>query len=291
MFKEIDGKKYYAQLEEAAAAILNKVSEVPQTVIVLGSGLSGFAAEIKTEKTIPYSDIPHMPLPSTQGHIGNLIIGTIGETRIAAFQGRVHIHDNIDPRYVPFGLRVMCLLGMKNLILTNAAGGLDSSFTPGDIMVISNHLSLFLPTDPTLGIAHQSMGNKFYGQTFPYDPEFRALFHSAAKEEKITTQEGVYAFVPGPRYESHADCLALKSLGALAVGMSTVPEVLAVKALKPDVKILGISVITNVAAGFETSAGTLSEPTHLEVEAEGRKVELKLSAIVKRTLTQLNGSH
>jgi purine-nucleoside phosphorylase len=271
------GEQYVARMQEAASEIKAQVGDIPKTLIVLGSGLGTFAEEVKPRVILPYSAIPHMPVTQTEGHQGNLIVGTLDGNEVALFQGRVHCHDGLRPKDVAFGVRVMASLGVDTVVITNAAGSINPNYKVGDVMVLNGILSLFLPEDPSFGISHPALGPKFYPITQPFDLELGRRFLAAAEAQGLRAHQGAYAFVPGPRFESAVDIRFLSQLflGTRvidAVGMSTVPEVLALKQMRGDeVRILGISVITNVAAGLSES-----EPNLAEVMSEGARSSQKL---------------
>ena len=277
------GRVYVQKISEAADAIRNKIQSIPDTLVILGSGLGGLARAVQASTVIPYADIPHMPQTSTEGHAGELIVGKLGEQEISVFSGRVHCHDGLRPSEVVFGARVMASLGIENLIVTNAAGSLNSKMKVGDFVVLENHISLFLPEDPSYGLEHPQLGDKFYPQTDPYDAELGELFLQIADElgyeEKC--HKGTYCFVSGPRYESRGDVDFLRRLqGVDTVGMSTVPEVLALtQQSRGAIRILGISTITNQAAGLSET-----EPNHEEVKEAGNSSAPQLQEIISELI-------
>jgi len=274
-------------LQEAVQYLKSRIAEFPKTLVVLGSGLGGLAEKIESPEVIPYSEIPHMPTTRTGNHAGDLIVGKFGGERIAAFKGRTHLHDGYSAQEVAFGYFAMALCGVRGMLVTNAAGGIAEGFKVGDIMVIRNHLSLFLPDDPSRGVHSPALGpEKFYPQTEPYDKALRDAAGDWLLANQVPHQSGVYAFLAGPRYESAVDVTALRTLGADAVGMSTVPEVLAFRhALGAKARILGLSVITNVAAGLSES-----EPNDAEVQQEGRRVGETLCNLVAHLLPKFGGA-
>jgi len=280
------GRAYVQRLEEAAAAIRASVYDIPDTLIILGSGLGSLAEIVSVSATVPYARIPHMPLVSTDGHAGNLLIGELSGRQVAIFQGRVHCHDGLPPSEVAFGVRLMVLLGIKKLIVTNAAGSIREGLGLGDLMVIDNHVSVFLPEDPALRLEHPLLGDKFYPQTDPYDRVLGDGFLAAAKRRGWDNrcQRGAYCFLPGPRYESRGDIAFLRALKvAAAVGMSTVPEVLAgLQMTRGTLRVLGISTITNVAAGLSKD-----EPNHAEVKAAGLEAAPRLRALIADVVGEL----
>lgn len=280
------GKAYVQRLEHAATTIREHFGTVPDTLVILGSGLGTLTELMKTRATLSYRSIPHMPQASTDGHAGNLVVGSFGEREVAIFQGRVHCHDGLPPCEVAFGIRVMVYLGVKHLVVTNAAGSIREGMKVGDLMVIDNHLSLFLPEDPSLGLEHPLLGDKFYAQTDPYDKELGDLFLKEAAQRGWADRchRGTYCFLPGPRYESRADINFLRALGvADAVGMSTVPEVLAgIQMTRGALRVLGVSTITNVAAGLSQE-----EPNHAEVKAAGIEAAPRLRELITQVIRSL----
>lgn len=280
------GEAYMGRLEEAASYIKNRLGEIPDTLLILGSGLGSLAELVTIRAALPYAEIPHMPVVSTDGHAGNLLVGTLGGREVALFQGRVHYHDGLSASEVVFGVRAMALLGMKQLFVTNAAGSIRSDLAVGDLMVIENHVSLFLPEDPSLRLEHPRLGEKFYPQTDPYDRVLGDAFLAAAVKRGWSERcrRGTYCFLPGPRYESRADIAVLRALGVVdAVGMSTVPEVLAgLQMTRGALRVLGVSTITNVAAGLSDV-----EPNHAEVKAAGLEAAPRLRTLIADTVSSL----
>ena len=280
------GRAYVERIDAAAAAIRNHFGAVPETLLILGSGLGTLTELVVPRGVLSYAQIPHMPQVSTDGHAGNLIVGALGPKEVAIFQGRVHCHDGLPTSEVAFGVRVMVALGVKNLIVTNAAGSIREGMGVGHLMVIENHLSVFLPEDPALRLEHPRLGDKFYPQTDPYDRALGDIFLEAAAKRGWSglCHRGVYCFLPGPRYESRADIAFLRALGvADAVGMSTVPEVLAgLQMSRGAHRVLGVSTITNVAAGLSAE-----EPNHAEVKAAGVEAAPRLREIITEVVGRL----
>lgn len=280
------GQAYIERIEVAAEVIRSHFQTVPDTLVILGSGLGSLTEVVVPRGVLPYARIPHMPQVSTDGHAGNLIVGMLGAKEVAIFQGRVHCHDGLPPSEVAFGVRTMVSLGVKNLIVTNAAGSIREGMGVGHLMVIENHLSVFLPEDPALRLEHPRLGDKFYPQTDPYDRVFGEMFFEAAARRGLSDicHRGVYCFLPGPRYESRADIAFLRALGvADAVGMSTVPEVLAgLQMSRGALRVLGVSTITNVAAGLSKE-----EPNHAEVKAAGLEAAPRLRDIITEVVGRL----
>jgi len=267
---------YVSELEEAGAFIAKKKLSA-DVMLILGSGLGSFADSLNERSAIPYSQIPHFPTSSAPGHKGQLVFGSVGKTKVACFQGRVHAYEGYPASKIAFGVRCLSLMGVKNLIVTNAAGGVNKSFSAGDLMLITNHLS-FYADDPAAGLQHPKLGEYFYDTSYPYDREWGAKLKTKLSEQKITLKEGIYAMMRGPHYESAADISALRVLGADAVGMSTIPEVLAARQMQT--KVLGISLISNMAAGILDRVLTTQE-----VFDAGEAAKSKFSAVLSAALT------
>ncbi len=242
----MSASSYYEQVQSAADRIRLTSKAFPATAVVLGSGLGGFASSLDRAASIPYADIPNWPVSNVVGHEGRLVIGEAAGRPIAALSGRAHFYEGHDLRTVTFGTRVLGVLGVKTLILTNAAGGINSGFTPGDLMVIDDHINL-LGSSPLTGPNDERFGVRFPDLTNVYSPRLRHLADEAAVAQGLTLRHGVYAACHGPSYETPAEVRYLRTIGADAVGMSTVPEAIVARHMGIDV--LGISCITNFAAG------------------------------------------
>ena len=262
-------------LLEAKDAIADRTGKV-EIALVLGSGLGSYAEGLASAVSIPYADIPNMPTAAVAGHAGNLVVGNRGARRIAAMQGRAHLYEGWGPRDVVFGVRLMAQLGARTLIVTNAAGGIAPHLVPGDLMAISDQLNL-TGTSSLLGPNDERLGKRFVDMTDAYD---RGLIDTAsvvAQELGFELQRGVYAGLLGPAYETPAEVRMLRTLGADAVGMSTVLEVLAARHL--GMRVLGISCISNLAAGL--SDRPLS---HEEVQETGRRVAARFESLLSGVL-------
>ena len=254
-----------AELERvrlAAAFVAERVSALPRVGVVLGSGLGAFAEQLSSLSRIPYSEIPDMPRSSVVGHAGNLCAGTLAGVPLVCLQGRAHVYEGNSPARSAFGVRVLAELGCQSVLLTNAAGGIHPSFAPGDLMLITDHLNL-MGNSPLFGPNYGS-GPRFPDLSQAYDLELQSAARHAALTAGVTLREGVYAAMLGPSYETPAEIRMLRALGADAVGMSTVPEVIALRHL--GVRVGAMSCITNLAAGL--SQGLLD---HAEVEATARR--------------------
>lgn len=234
-------------LDEAVAAIRARRQQAPLIGIVLGSGLGAFGETLQDGVRIPYADIPKMPLSRVVGHAGVLSLGQVGGVEVACMQGRVHMYEGHEPERTVFGVRLLAKLGCKAVLLTNAAGGIHPSMHPGDLMLIVDHIN-FTGRNPLVGPNIDFLGPRFPDMTEAYDRELGQLARKAARLEGITLLEGVYLAGLGPTYETPAEVRMARVLGADAVGMSTVPEVIALRHMR--VRTAAISCITNLAAGI-----------------------------------------
>lgn len=231
---------------ESADYIKNIIGDVPDVCIVLGSGLGKFTEKTDVICEIPYSDIPHFKSSTALGHSGKLIYGKVQDKKVLMMSGRFHYYEGYEFSDTAFPIRVMKLLGTKNLIVTNAAGGINKNFSKGALMLICDHIKFFSDS-PVRGKNIEEFGEKFFDMSNAYDKDLRATAKETAKELGITLHEGVYAYMPGPQYETPAEIRALSILGADAVGMSTVAEV--ITAAQCGLRTMGISCITNMASG------------------------------------------
>ena len=262
-------------LNEAKQAIEARVG-APDVALVLGSGLGGFADHLDSAVSLAYHEIPGQPTSGISGHAGKLVAGTVGDKRIVAMQGRVHLYEGRSPGDVVFGVRLMAKLGAKTLIVTNAAGGIDSSFAAGDLMLITDQLNL---TGQSLTEAHDdSFGPRFIDMTRAFDRDLIELADRTATSLGFDLQRGVYAGLLGPAYETPAEVRMLRTLGADAVGMSTVLEVMAARQM--GLRVLGISCIANLAAGMSPTPLTHEEVKEAAARVQPRFVQL-LSGIVE----------
>jgi purine-nucleoside phosphorylase len=261
------------RIEEAAQAIQKKLSLEPKVGLVLGSGLGILADEIEEAATVPYGEIPHFPVSTVEGHAGQLVIGRLEGQPVVAMQGRFHFYEGYSLTDVTFPIRVMKALGVEKLVVTNAAGGVNTGYQAGDLMVIRDHINL-MGTNPLMGPNDPDLGVRFPDMSEAYDPAMRQLAHRVAESEGIRLQEGVYAGLTGPSYETPAEIRMLRTIGADAVGMSTVPEVIIAR--HSDIRVLGISCISNMAAGI------LPQPlSHEEVMETAERVKPKFIGLVK----------
>lgn len=263
----------------AAAEFLRQYQILPDIWVILGSGLGSFASTLKKSLAIPYADIPHFPRPTVTGHGGKLILGQCGEIAVGVMQGRCHYYEGYSLEQVTFPIRVAGLLGVQRLVITNAAGGLNPDFVPGDLMLITDHINL-LGMNPLQGQHEARFGDRFLDLSQAYQATYRELALKAAAEMNLTLRQGVYVALPGPSFETPAEVRMLRALGGDAVGMSTVPEVIVGRQM--GVQILGISCITNLAAGIG------SEPVnHREVLEVGEQVSQHFCELLQRTLPRL----
>ena len=246
---------------------------------MLGSGLGAFAGRLGTPLSLPYADIPGWPPSGVVGHEGRLVVGTSSGRTVAVLSGRAHYYEGHDLQTVAFGVRVLGLLGVKTIILTNAAGGINTRFGRGALMVIDDHINL-IGGNPLLGRNEERFGPRFPDMTAAYSPRLRGIADAVAREMKVALEHGVYIAVHGPSYETPAEIRAFRTLGADAVGMSTVPEVIAARHM--GMEVLGISCITNMAAGV------LPEPLdHEEVMETARRVGGQFVALLEGIIAKL----
>lgn len=269
----------YSRAEEAAAFIRSKTQLRPKIALVLGSGLGSFADQLTGAIHIPYHDIPHFPRPTAEGHAGQLVIGTLGHAPVACMKGRVHFYEGYTMREVTFPVRVFGRLGAKALILTNAAGGVNESYTQGCLVVLKDHLNL-QGVNPLLGPNDDRFGVRFLDLTQAYFRPYRQIALEAGKRLGINMFEGVYAALPGPTYETPSEVRMLRTLGADVVGMSTVGEVIAARHM--NMRVLAISCVTNMAAGI------LDQPlSHAEVLETGERVKGKFVQLLETIMPQV----
>jgi purine-nucleoside phosphorylase len=269
----------YARSERAAKFIFAKTKLRPKIALVLGSGLGSFADELTAAVRIPYQRIPNFPRPTAMGHAGRLVIGKIDGIAVAAMQGRVHLYEGYSAREVAFAMRVFGRLGIRSAILTNAAGGINLDFTQGTLVVIRDHINL-QGANPLVGLNDARFGPRFPDMTQAYWSPYREIALAEAKKLGIKVQEGVYAALLGPSYETPAEIRYLRTIGADLVGMSTVPEVIVARHM--GIRVLGISCVTNMASGI------LDRPLdHAEVLATGERVKGQFIALLRAVLPRI----
>ncbi|WP_425499400.1 purine-nucleoside phosphorylase [Anoxynatronum sibiricum] len=266
-------------IHEAASAIQERCSIKPSVGLILGSGLGVMADEVEQSVTISYADIPHFPLSTVEGHAGELVIGTLSGKPVVMMKGRFHLYEGYHPSLIAFPIRVLAALGIHQLFVTNAAGGVNESFSPGDLMLITDHLNL-AGTNPLIGKNDDRLGPRFPDMSNAYDLHLRQIAKESAKKQGLLLREGVYAWMTGPNYETPAEIRMVRKLGADAVGMSTVPEVLV--AVHGGLKVLGISCITNMAAGILDQA-----LNHHEVMETAQQVEKAFKQLIRDILHTL----
>jgi purine-nucleoside phosphorylase len=271
---------YYDKVMEAAGFVRARIPVLPATAVVLGSGLGDFASGLMNAVTIPYIDIPHWPASGVAGHAGQLVVGTAGGKTVAALAGRAHGYEGYEMDRVVFGTRVLGSLGVKTLILTNAAGGVNTAFQQGALMVIDDHINL-LGTNPLIGPNDDRFGPRFPDMTEAYSKRLRALADEVSRNQGRPVAHGVYVAVHGPSYETPAEIRFMRTIGADAVGMSTVPEVIAARHM--GIEVLGISCITNMAAGV------LDEPlVHTQVMETAHRVRGQFIALLEGIIARLS---
>jgi purine-nucleoside phosphorylase len=232
----------FERMERAAAVVRQRCPLVPEVGIILGTGLGGLAAQIAVEAEVPYADIPGFPLSTVETHAGKLLLGRLAGRPVVAMQGRFHRYEGYDLQQVTFPVRVLHALGARTLVVSNACGGMHPLWSPGDLVLISDHINL-LGDNPLVGPNDERLGSRFPDMSAAYDPELRAVARAAALDLGIVLREGVYVAVPGPNLETRAEYRMLRTIGADVVGMSTVPEVIV--ANHQGMRTIGISIITD----------------------------------------------
>ena len=269
----------FARAEETADFLRKQTKVYPKVALVLGSGLGSFADQLTGAVRIPYTDIPNFPKPTAEGHAGKLVIGTLGTVPVACMQGRVHLYEGHTVRDVVFPVRALGRFGIKGLILTNAAGGINESYTQGCLVVLKDHINL-QGVNPLIGPNEERFGPRFLDMTHAYFRPYRQITLDQGKRLGIDIFEGVYAACYGPMYETPAEIRFLRTIGADVVGMSTVAEVIAARHV--GMRVLAISCVTNMAAGI------LDQPIdHLEVLATGERVKAKFMQLLESVLPQV----
>lgn len=266
----------FARAEAAAKFIRARTKLRPRIAIVLGSGLGAFADELESTVKIPYARIPYFPLPTAVGHAGQLVMGRSAGLPVAVMQGRVHLYEGYSPSEVAFPMRVFARMGIYAAILTCAAGGISVSLKPGDLVILRDHINL-LGRNPLTGPNAERFGPRFPDMSEAYHKPFRAIALEEERRLGLAAHEGVYAAVPGPSYETPAEIRYLRTIGADVVGMSTVPEVIAAR--HAGIRVLGISCVTNMAAGV------LDQPLeHDEVLKTGQRVSGQFITLLRAVL-------
>jgi len=277
--ERVAGSSLYERVEHAARTIRARISEEPRVAVVLGSGLGGFADDLEAAVAISYEEIPGFVKSTAQGHAGRLVVGKVDGVPLVAMQGRVHYYEGYSLAEVTFPIRTFKLLGVKTVLLTNAAGGINVQLTQGALMVISDHLNL-MGVNPLVGPNDERFGPRFPDMTAVYSPALQELVSEEGRALGIEVRRGVYAALSGPSYETPAEIHLLRNCGADAVGMSTVPE--AIVARQMDMDVLGISCITNMAAGIS------DQPiNHEEVMETGNRVRATFAELLRRVIARL----
>jgi purine-nucleoside phosphorylase len=266
-----------ARLDEAAAAVRARTTLRPSIGLVLGSGLGAFADALEEAVAVPYPEIPHFPVSTVAGHAGALVVGRSRGVPAAVLRGRVHFYEGYRLDEVVFPVRVLGRLGVKTLVLTNAAGAINAGFAPGDLMVIEDHVNLL--GNPLLGPNEEALGPRFPDMSEAYDRGLRDAAEAACRAAGVRCHRGVYVSIPGPSYETPAEIRMFRAMGADAVGMSTVPEVIAARHM--GMRVAGLSCITNLAAGVSEH-----ELDHRDVLATGERVRAALLEVLARLVTE-----
>ncbi len=264
------------KIKQTVAFISERTAFEPEVGIILGTGLGGLVNHIEIAHSLPYNEIPNFPVSTVEGHAGRLIFGTLGGKRVVAMQGRFHYYEGYAPEQVVFPVRVMKLLGIKTLFVSNASGGINSSFRVGDLMVITDHINLI--PNVLIGKNYNELGARFPDMSEPYSKALGALATEVAAEKGIKLQYGCYVGTTGPTFETPKEYGYFKAIGGDAAGMSTTPEVIAARHM--GLPVFGISIITNAAFSGQKS-------THEEVQQEGAKAEKRMTALIMGMLEKM----
>jgi purine-nucleoside phosphorylase len=280
---------YFDQANEAAEFLRTKLDGlVPKIGVVLGSGLGAVADAVASPVIVPYGAIPHFPQSTVEGHSGRIVAGLLGGMPVVVMQGRVHYYEGYTPQQVTFPMRVLGRLGLKTVILTNAAGGINSNYRIGDLVLISDHINS-LGFNPMVGVNEPRFGDgirsglRFFDMTEAYSVDLRSLAQKAARSDGYTLHEGVYLATSGPSFETPAEIRAFSSLGADLVGMSTVPETIVARHM--GMRVLGISCVTNLAAGI-----SLTQLSHQEVFETGRRVQHQVATLLTKLIPTITAT-
>lgn len=265
--------------EEAASYIASQIKEVPQIAVILGSGLGSLADEIENPLVIPYTTIPHFVKSTATGHKGNLIFGTISGKKVIAMQGRFHYYEGYEMQQVTFPVRVMKLLGVQNLLVSNAAGGINTNFKIGDLMIIRDHINMM--PNPLIGPNNESFGTRFPDMTRAYDRELIKMVEQIAEELHIPLKKGVYVALIGPSYETPSEYAFWGKVGGDAIGMSTVPEVIVAR--HAGIRVFGMSIITNEGYHFADDFVNNGD----DVVREANKAAVKMGAIFRSLIGKI----
>ena len=261
-------------IKETSHFLKNKIEKSPEIGVILGTGLGGLVDDINIKYAISYEDIPNFPISTVEGHQGQLIFGELGGKNIVAMQGRFHFYEGYNMSEVVFPVRVMKFLGVKKLVVSNASGGVNPSFKIGDIMIITDHINLF-PTNPLIGPNIDKLGTRFPDMSDSYEKSLIQKAENVAEDLKINIVKGIYAGLTGPTLETPAEYAYIRKIGADAVGMSTVPEVIAARHM--NIPCFGISVITDLGV-----PGKIVKVTHEDVQNVASKSEILLTKLIKK---------
>jgi purine-nucleoside phosphorylase len=267
------------QIQEATSVLRQKTRLEPEIGVILGTGLGGLAEEIEKESVIPYTEIPHFPVSTVESHAGRLIFGRLGGKRVMAMQGRFHFYEGYNMKQITFPVRIMKALGCHTLVVSNACGGLNPLFSPGDLMIITDHINL-LGDNPLIGPNDDTLGSRFPDMSEPYTKSLIALAEQVALQEKMRAQKGVYVSLSGPCLETRAEYRFLRAIGADVVGMSTVPEVIV--AVHAGMRVLGISVVTDSCLPDALEPVDIAKILKIAGEAEP-----KLTRLMKRVIEKM----
>ncbi len=266
-------------IRQTSNYIKNKIREIPNTAIILGTGLGELVHEIDNKQIIPYAEIPNFPVSTVEGHSGNLIVGTLGGKKVLAMQGRFHYYEGYSMQQVTFPIRIFQALGIQYLFVSNAAGGMNPTFDIGDIMLIEDHINLF-PEHPLRGKNCDELGPRFPDMSEAYDKQLRLMAMEIAKEKNIKLQHGVYVGVQGPTFETPAEYYFFRIIGGDAVGMSTVPEVIVANHAK--MKVLAFSIITDLGV-----IGKIVEVSHEDVQEAAKIAQPKMASIMREIIQRI----
>ena len=267
-------------IEAAVRAVRARTALVPDIAVILGTGLGGLADELVVETRIPYGEIPGFPLSTVESHAGRLLVGTLAGRRVVAMQGRFHCYEGYTPQQIGFPVRVLAQLGARTVVVSNACGGMRPLWSPGDLMLIADHINL-LGGNPLVGPNDEHVGPRFPDLSEAYDAGLRALARAVALECGITLREGVYVAVTGPNLETRAEYRMLRALGADVVGMSTVPEV--ITAVHLGMRVLGLSIVTD-----QCLADALAPASLEQILAVARAAQPRLTTLVRGVVERLN---
>ena len=269
----------YECLQEACAYVENKLPYKPEIALVLGSGLGGFADRLTIDQCISYGEIPHFPVSTVAGHAGCFLLGKINDSAVLMMKGRVHYYEGYSMQEVVMPVRIMAMLGIRNLILTNAAGGINPDYTPGTLVRITDQITSFVPS-PLIGKNIDPIGTRFPDMTHVYDLALGEKLDAVAAKEHITLKHGVYLQTTGPHYETPAEIRMYQMLGADLVGMSTACEAMAAR--HAGMKIAGVSCVTNMAAGISTS-----ELNHKEVQETANRIAEDFQTLIYKFIAEI----